>query len=167
MPEQLILRPLTREAFAPFGDVIELDGAQSFPINQGTTIRYHDLARVVTQGPGAKAQINLFRAMPFELPIFIAMMERHPLGSQAFIALHARPWLVVVAPDKDGVPGEPRAFLLRGEPDRLGVNYAPGVWHHPLIALEDESDFLVVDRGGEGSNLEEADYLRPYSIESL
>ncbi len=83
----LQMERLTRAAFAPFGEVIELDGARHFPINGGTTERYHDLAKVDVRRTGGRPLINLFRAQPRALPVEIAMMERHPLGSQAFLPL--------------------------------------------------------------------------------
>jgi ureidoglycolate lyase len=148
----LQMERLTREAFAPFGDVIELDGARHFPINGGTTERYHDLAQVDVIGQGGRPLINLFRAQPRALPVEINMMERHPLGSQAFLPLSDVSYLVVVAPAGDFDPAHMRAFWTDGW---QGVNYAKGVWHHPLLALERVSDFVVVDRGGEQPNCDE------------
>jgi ureidoglycolate lyase len=148
----LKVEPLTREAFAAFGDVIELDGARHYPINLGTTERYHDLARVDTGDEGGRTLVNVFRGQPRTLPFEVTMMERHPLGSQAFIPLHARPYLVVVAPAGDLDPERLRAFVTRGW---QGINLAKGVWHHPLIACGEVSDFVVVDRGGGGTNLDE------------
>jgi ureidoglycolate lyase len=148
----LQMERLTREAFAPFGDVIELDGARHFPINGGTTERYHDLAQVDVIGQGGRPLINLFRAQPRALPVEINMMERHPLGSQAFLPLSDVSYLIVVAPAGDFDPAHMRAFWTDGW---QGVNYAKGVWHHPLLALERVSDFVVVDRGGEQPNCDE------------
>ncbi|MEM5366167.1 ureidoglycolate lyase [Paraburkholderia azotifigens] len=150
----LAIEPLTREAFALFGDVIELDGAKQIPINLGTTIRYHDLAHVDVTDEGGRTLVNLFRGQPRVLPFEVKMMERHPLGSQAFIPLNDKPYLVVVAPRGELVESEIRAFVTSGW---QGVNYAKGVWHHPLLSLEEVSDFIVVDRGGEGPNLHELD----------
>ncbi|WP_250533931.1 ureidoglycolate lyase [Caballeronia sp. AZ10_KS36] len=150
----LAIEPLTRAAFEPFGDVIELDGAKQIPINLGTTIRFHDLCRVDVTDEGGRALVNLFRGQPRVLPFEVKMMERHPLGSQAFIPLDERPYLVVVAPAGDLDESQIRAFVTRGW---QGVNYAKGVWHHPLIALDKVSDFIVVDRGGDGLNLNEQD----------
>lgn len=144
-------QPLTAADFAPFGDVIEV-GDAPLMINNGTTERHHDLAAVDLLGGGAHPLISIFRGQPFLPPVTLQMMERHPLGSQAFMPLSGRPYLVVVARDRGGEPGAPAAFLAR----RQGVNYRANVWHHPLISLEEVSDFLVVDRGGEGINLEEA-----------
>jgi len=148
----LQMERLTREAFAPFGDVIELDGARHFPINGGTTERYHDLAQVDVIGQGGRPLINLFRAQPRALPVEINMMERHPLGSQAFLPLSDVSYLIVIAPAGEFDPVRMRAFWTDGW---QGVNYAKGVWHHPLLALERVSDFVVVDRGGEQPNCDE------------
>ena len=148
----LAIEPLTREAFAPFGDVIELEGAKQIPINLGTTIRYHDLANVDVTNEGGRTLVNLFRGQPRALPFEITMMERHPLGSQAFIPLNDKPYLVVVAPAGELDESKIRAFVTSGW---QGVNYAKGVWHHPLLALGEVSDFIVVDRGGDGHNLNE------------
>lgn len=150
---QLPIEALTRDAFAPFGDVIAADdAARHYPINQGTTERYHDLARVDVSAEGGRTLVNIFRALPRVLPYTVAMMERHPLGSQAFVPLSARPYLVVVAAQGEFDPATLRAFLVD---DGRGVNYARGTWHHPLMALGGVSDFLVIDRGGAGHNLDE------------
>lgn len=144
---------LTREAFAPFGEVIEAsDAVRHFTINAGNTERYHDLARIEA-GPEGRVIVSIFRGQPRTLPFCVEMMERHPLASQAFIPMSGRPYLVVVAP-----PGEPptvrdlRVFLAGGG---QGVNYGPGVWHHPLLALDAVCDFLVVDRSGSTPNCDE------------
>jgi len=146
--KKLAIEPLTRAAFAPFGDVIELEGAKQIPINLGTTIRYHDLAKVDVTDEGGRALVNLFRGQPRALPFEVRMLERHPLGSQAFVPLTDKPYLVVVAPAGDLDPARIRAFATSGW---------KGVWHHPLIALGEMSDFIVVDRGGDGLNLNEQD----------
>lgn len=161
MSRILVIEPLTIEAFEPFGDVIEPDNAREIRlINGGTTTRFHDLAPVDVAAGGGRPLISIFRGKPFAFPIAIAMMERHPLGSQAFMPLSNRPFLIAVAPDEAGRPGTPRLFLGQGR----GVAYNRGTWHHPLLALEAVSDFLVVDRGGEGMNLEEASYEAPFEV---
>lgn len=148
--------PLTRREFARFGEVIETGGAERRVINQGSTERFHDLARVDVAAHGGFPLINVFRAQPLPLPLTIRLLEQHPLGSQAFIPLHGAPFLVVVAP-AGAVPRaeELRAFVTDG---RQGVNYARGVWHHPVIAMTRATDFLVVDRGGPGDNLVEVPF---------
>jgi ureidoglycolate lyase len=153
MVNKLPVERLTAERFARFGDVIAADDARHhFPINGGNTERYHDLARIVTDPQGAPL-ISIFRGQPRKLPFAVALLERHPLGSQAFMPLGAQPYLVVVAPAGDApAPDDLRAFLA--QPGQ-GVNYAPGVWHHPLLALNEISDFLVIDRGGPDNNCDE------------
>jgi ureidoglycolate lyase len=152
--KKLAIEPLTRAAFKPYGDVIELDGAKQIPINLGTTTRFHDLCKVDVTDEGGHTLVNLFRGQPRVLPYECKMMERHPLGSQAFLPLDDRQYLVVVAPAGDLDESQIRAFVTSGW---QGVNYAKGVWHHPLLALGKVSDFIVVDRGGEGKNLNEQD----------
>ena len=153
--------PLSREAFAPFGAVIEEDAARAFAINDGRTMRHHALATLDVEG---EAGISIFSGRPSDPPIEIAMMERHPRGSQAFVPLFERAWLAVVAHDEDGRPGKPQAFLATG---RQGVQYGRNVWHHPLLVLKEESDFLVVDRLEAENNLETSRYAEPYRITSL
>lgn len=161
----LRVEPLTREAFAPFGEVIEAsDAVRHFTINAGNTERYHDLARI-EPGPEGRVIVSIFRGQPRALPFTVTMMERHPLASQAFVPLSGRPYLVVVAPAGEAPRVDTlRVFLARGE---QGVNYAPGVWHHPLLALEAVSDFLVVDRAGPGHNCDEVLIDSPGFIERL
>lgn len=152
----ITVEPLTAQAFAPFGEVIEVsDQAQRLRINNGFAERYHDLAKVDLGDAqdGGRTLLNIFRAQPRVLPLVLSLLERHPLGSQAFMPLASRPYLVIVAPgvgapDLTGI----RCFVASGG---QGVNYARGTWHHPLVALGEESDFLVIDRGGPGLNLEE------------
>ncbi|AKM32172.1 ureidoglycolate hydrolase [Pandoraea faecigallinarum] len=157
----LKIERLTREAFAPFGDVIELAGAKHFAINGGTTERFHDLATVDLGPQGGRTLVNVFRGQPRQLPYEVKMLERHPLGSQAFIPLKTTPYLVVVAPAGELDVSKMRAFVSEGW---QGVNYAKGVWHHPLLALHEVSDFVVVDRGGEGHNCDEQDLPGVYLL---
>ncbi|MQW90776.1 ureidoglycolate lyase [Sinorhizobium saheli] len=160
--KSLPIRPLSRDAFAPFGDVIELDEARSFPINAGKCVRYHDLAKVETSGPEARTLVSLLRGEPYDIPLALTMVERHPLGSQAFIPLTDNSFLVVVAPDEGGEPGEPVAFeTAPGQ----GVNIGRNVWHGILTPLHAVSDFVVIDRGGSGCNLEEHFFDKPYRVE--
>lgn len=164
--ETLPVRPLEAESFAPFGDVIETRNAEHYPINNGTTERFHDLARLDTHDGNGRSIVSIFVGQPFTAPIGISMMERHPLGSQVFMPLTANPYLVVVAGETgEGGPASPAAFLATHD---QGVNYAKGVWHHPLLSLNCMSRFLVIDREGEGQNLEERNYPGAgYIINSL
>ncbi|MEH6691554.1 MAG: ureidoglycolate lyase [Pseudorhizobium pelagicum] len=159
MPQPLVVRPLSRDAFASFGDVIEADPATMRFINGGTTGRFHRLSVAEAQGEGVI--ISLFRGQPRRFPYEIGMMERHPFGSQSFSPLSGRPFLVAVSEDVGGRPGEPQVFLASGS---QGVNYRRNVWHHPLMVLDTVSDFLVVDRDRPETNLEEFVFDQPYLI---
>jgi len=145
--------PLTAEAFAPFGDVLEDKTARELrPINYGQTDRFHDLARLDLAAQAGRPIVSLFRTRPLPQPIQIKVMERHPLSSQAFYPLSGRPYLVVVAPKGDFDASKIQAFLAGGA---QGVNYHAGTWHHFSLALEAVSDFLVIDRDGPEKNCDE------------
>jgi ureidoglycolate lyase len=164
-PHRLAVKPLTRDGFSRFGDVIELEGAQSFPINDGTCTRFNDLAKVDVATQGGRTAINVFRGQPVDFPLQLGEVERHPLGSQAFMPMGNIPFLIVVAANAaDGQPGEAFAFLSNG---RQGVNYARATWHHPLLSLGKVSDFLVIDRAGPGENCDVAALPARYLIESF
>ena len=147
-------RPLTAEAFVPYGDVISArEGVEQYPINYGATTRFNDLARIDTTEDGGRTIVSLFRSKPL-FPLVLKIMERHPLGSQAFMPLNGRPYLVAVAPAGDLDPAKIEVFLAAGD---QGVNYAAGTWHHYSLALDAASDFLVIDRAGPGENLDEVE----------
>lgn len=148
---KLIAKPLTPDAFAPFGDVIAPGLGERMAINEGTTERFHDLAKVDVTG--GHTLVNIFRGQPRSRPIAIRMMERHPIGSQAFVPMQGQDYSIVVARASENIDQKDlRAFSVKGG---VGVNYHTGTWHHPLLVLEADSDFLVVDRGGPGDNLDE------------
>ena len=159
MSRTLVAAPLTAEAFAPFGDVLETAGAPDRMINAGLCARFHDRARL-DFGTG-RAGISLFRAEPRSLPYVFELVERHPDGSQAFLPMSLDPFLVIVAPDEDGRPGPPRAFLTA---PGQGVNVLRGTWHGVLTPLHAPGLFAVVDRIGEGANLEEVLYPAPWTV---
>jgi ureidoglycolate lyase len=147
----LPIAPLTKAAFAPFGQVIETRDAKAKLINDGFAQRFDGLAQIDVAAEGGAVNISLFDGSLRPRPILIKLMERHPLGSQLFMPLNEKPWLVLVCSDPR-VPASYRAFSATGQ---QGVNYARNIWHHPLLVLTDASPFLVVDRGGPGDNLEE------------
>ena len=153
-PRVLSAEPLTAQAFAAFGDVIESEGHEPRAINEGTCRRFDDLARIDVLERGGRALVSVFEADARTMPLRIRSLERHPLSSQAFYPLQPRPFLVVVAPGSAAPTGaDLRVFRSSG---RQGVNYRRNTWHHALIALEDGARFLVLDRGGDGENCEEA-----------
>jgi ureidoglycolate lyase len=153
------IRPLSRAAFAPYGDVLEVAGAPDKIINQGLCGRYHDLARL--EFDDGRAGISLFKSEARALPYRLEMVERHPLGSQAFLPMTADPFLVIVAPDAGGQPGAPLAF--RTAPGQ-GINIHRGVWHGVLTPLSGPGLFAVIDRIGAGDNLQEHWFETPYTV---
>ncbi len=150
----MIIRPepLTREAFRPYGDVLETDGVTPESINEGHTQKFADLADITLADAG-RVQLSIYRSSAIELPLTIRTLERHPLGSQAFMPLHQRPFPVIVAPPGSAPdPTTIRAFLSNGH---QGVNIHAGVWHHYQLTLDEDSDYLVIDRAGPGANCDE------------
>ncbi|HET8897385.1 MAG TPA: ureidoglycolate lyase [Rhodanobacteraceae bacterium] len=148
----LTTAPLGATAFAPYGDVIEARGTVD-PINQGMGGRSRDLARVDVTADQGRAAISVITCQPEPLPLRLRLMERHPLGSQAFVPLNGQRYVVVVAPA--GAPparDELRAFLCRGD---QGINYHRGIWHHPMLALGHECQFAEFHRAGPGNNCDE------------
>lgn len=136
---------LTPEAFAPYGDVIQVEGTEFFHINNGKTERYHDLANIEVVD-GNRVLVSINRSEPCELPFVITLLEKHPLASQAFIPMNGERFVVIVAEPGDEIPLHTlRAFITNG---RQGINYRPNVWHHPLFAYQKVTDFFTVDRGG-------------------
>lgn len=159
MSQVIKAEPLTAEAFAPFGDVLEAVGTPDKIINQGMCGRYHD--RALMEFVDGRAGISLFQAEPRAVPYDLDLVERHPEGSQAFLPMSMDPFLVIVAPDQDGIPGQPRAFLTHAG---QGVNYHRGTWHGVLTPLTAPGLFAVVDRIGPGANLQEHWFDQPYQI---
>ncbi|WP_238369477.1 ureidoglycolate lyase [Heliomarina baculiformis] len=160
MSRSVSINPMQAGAFADFGDLIEAKGDADKIINQGLCGRYHDRARF--DFSDGRAGLSLFKAEPRTLPLKLEMVERHPDGSQTFIPMSEHSFLVVVAPDAGGVPGQPQAF--RTEPGQV-INFHRGTWHGVLTPLHAPGLFAVVDRIGPGSNLEEHWFEEPYMIE--
>lgn len=153
-------QPLTAAAFAPFGDVLDATGPADMIINAGLCQRFHDRARL-DFGPQGRAGISIFNAQPRTLPLELEMVERHPDGSQAFLPLSQHPFLVIVAPDENGTPGAPLAFLTAAH---QGINLHRGTWHGVLTPLHSPGLFAVVDRIGNTHDLEEHWYEPQYVV---
>ena len=149
---KLEIESVTKENFEPFGSVIDVNGAERILINQGTTELFHALATMDVADEGGAPILSIFRATARPAPIKIAMMERHPLGSQAFFPLSNHRWLAVVCAGAEPSVKGLRAFSVRGD---QGLQYGKNVWHHPLLIMQETQDFLVADREGSGNNLEE------------
>ena len=151
MTEKIITPiPITKENFAKYGDMISTKDIKPLEINNGYAKRYDGIANLNTSNDNGETTISIFSALKRSFPMKIDMMEKHPLGSQAFIPMKETTFLVFVAP-KGEKPNldKVEAFII---PAGMGVNYNPGIWHFPLISTED-MNFLVVDRKGLGNNL--------------
>ena len=142
--------PITKENFSKFGDMITTKDIKQLEINNGYAKRFDGIANIDTSKDSGETIISIFSALKRSFPMKIDMMEKHPLGSQAFVPMKETTFLVFVAP-KGNKPdlNKIEAFIV---PPGIGVNYNPGTWHFPLIATED-MNFLVVDRKGSGDNL--------------
>jgi ureidoglycolate lyase len=159
MSGDIRIQPLTGPEFAPFGDVLDIAGTPDKIINQGLCGRYHN--RATLDFSDGRAGISLFNAEPRDLPYTLDMVERHPDGSQAFLPMSQNPFLVIVAPDDNGQPGRPLAF--RTAPGQ-GINFHRGTWHGVLTPLSAPGLFAVVDRIGDGANLQEHWFDTPYVV---
>ena len=142
--------PITKEKFSRFGDMISTSEIKPIEINNGYAKRYDGIANLNTSKDNGETTISIFSALKRNFPMKIDMMEKHPLGSQAFIPMKETTFLVFVAPKEEKLDlNKVEAFII---PPGIGVNYKPGTWHFPLISTED-MNFLVVDRKGPGDNL--------------
>ena len=160
MSHQIAIKPLSAESFASFGDVIDASGEPTAMINNGKCARFNDIARLDFADTG-KPGISVFYAQPYSLPHHLPMVERHPLGSQAFIPMSSAPFLVIVAADKNGTPDTPKAFLTGPQ---QGVNIHRGIWHGVLTPLNEPAAFAVVDWIGDQANLEEHYFNLPWQV---
>ncbi len=157
---EIVIQPISKTAFAPFGEVLDCAGDPDKLINQGLCGRYDD--RATLDLSDGRAGISLFRSEVRRLPYRLEMVERHPNGSQAFIPMAMVPFLVIAAPDEDGVPGMPLAFETEAG---QAINFHRGTWHGVLTPLHAPGLFAVVDRIGPGANLEEHWFEKPYVVD--
>ena len=143
-------KKITKKNFSKFGQLIDTSKKNPININDGYAKRFDNLINVDASKNKGKAIVSIFKAKKRRFPMKIDMMEKHPLGSQAFIPMKETTFLVFVAPKEDKLDlNKIEAFII---PPGIGVNYNPGTWHFPLISTED-MNFLVVDRKGSGDNL--------------
>jgi len=151
MTEKIITpKKITKDAFSPFGEIISTEGVQPIDINAGYAKRYDNLVNINTSKENGETIVSIFSAIKRTFPMKIDMMEKHPLGSQAFIPMKETTFLVFVSPNGEKPDlNKLESFII---PPGLGINYNPGTWHFPLISTE-SMNFLVVDRKGSGNNL--------------
>ena len=141
---------ISKENFANYGDLISTNNVKPIDINNGYAKRFHDLGKINTSSKKGNPIISIFSAKKRIFPMKIDMMEKHPLGSQAFIPMEKTTFIVFVAPKgKKPNVNKIKSFII---PKQTGVNYKPGIWHFPLISNQN-MNFLVIDRKGKGNNL--------------
>ena len=149
---EIIIKPtkINKKEFAEYGDLISSNNVNPIDINAGYAKRFDDLANINTLKNEGKTTISIFSSLKRTFPMKIDMMEKHPLGSQAFIPMKETTFLSFVAPSGESPEiGKIQSFII---PPKTGINYKPGIWHFPLISTED-TNFLVIDRKGRGENL--------------
>ena len=149
---EVVIKPkkITKENFTKFGDVISTQNIKPMDINNGYAKRFDNLADINTSNNNATASMSIFSALKRSFPMKIDMMEKHPLGSQAFIPMKETNFISFVSPsgDKPDISKIESFVVSPG----IGINYKPNIWHFPLISTEN-MNFLVVDRKGAGDNL--------------
>ena len=143
-------KKVSKKNFNKFGQIIDTSKKKYFKINNGYAKRYDNLGKINTSSKNGKTIVSIFSAKKRRFPMKIDMMEKHPLGSQAFIPMNETSFLVFVAP-KGNKPDLKKIESFR-IPKQTGINLNPGIWHFPLISTKD-MNFLVVDRKGKGNNL--------------
>ena len=142
--------PITKENFSKYGDMISTKDIKPLEINSGYPQRFDGIAKLDTKEQNCETTISIFSALKRNFPMKIDMMEKHPLGSQAFIPMKETTFLAFVAPQNNKPEIEKiESFIIS---PGIGINYKPGIWHFPLISTED-TNFLVIDRKGSGENL--------------
>ena len=150
MEKIIIPNKITKDNFSSFGDIISTKDVKPIDINEGYAKRFDDLADIDISNDEGKAIVSIFSAIKRTFPMKIDMMEKHPLGSQAFIPMKETTFIIFVAPPgKKPEISKIESFIV---PPGIGVNYKARVWHFPLISTED-MNFFVVDRKGPGNNL--------------
>tara|TARA_B100001029_G_scaffold143199_1_gene122935 strand:- start:440 stop:934 length:495 start_codon:yes stop_codon:yes gene_type:complete len=149
---KIIIKPkkITRKSFSKFGELINTKNKRPISINNGYAKRFHDLGKINTSSKKGNTIISIFSAKKRNFPMKIDMMEKHPLGSQAFIPMKETTFIVFVAPrGKKPDVNKIKSFIV---PKQTGINYKTGIWHFPLISNKN-MNFLVIDRKGKGNNL--------------
>jgi len=163
MGERILqLQPLTADAFAPFGTVVDLAKIEAVSINEGYTLKFANLFPLDCTHEGGRVAVHFYRSTARTPPLKLRGMERHPLGSQAFWPLHQRPYVVVVAPPSEEIDESAiKGFITSGQ---QAIQYHRGTWHHYQISLDEDSEFIVLDRAGPGNNCDEVELSNPLTI---
>ncbi len=143
-------KKISKKNFKKFGQMIDTNKKKYFKINNGFAKRYDNLGKIDTSSKKGKTIVSIFSAKKRRFPMKIDMMEKHPLGSQAFVPMKETSFLVFVAP-RGQKPNIKKIESFR-IPKQTGINLKSGIWHFPLISTKN-MNFLVIDRKGKGKNL--------------
>jgi len=145
MINKIQIENINLDNFSEFGHVIHKDSAfKKISINQGTTVRHHNISDLELNNEDGIPAISLFSGSPRNIPIEIKIMEKHPIASQSFLPIQNIDWLIVVSKEKNDMPDldTMRCFHIKGD---VGITYKKNIWHHPLLVRKNQ-DFWIVDR---------------------
>ena len=148
---KLSLKKISKENFSLYGDLITTRNKISKDINQNTTQSFFDLANIEILGEDNKVRLNIFNAKKRIFPLSIDMLEMHPLSSQVFLPLNKVDFIVLVAPS-DIKPDLSKIEIFKIS-NGDGINFNTGVWHFPLISIQD-AQFITIDKKNAENNIE-------------
>jgi len=103
-------------------------------------LKYSNLTAIVNLRPKSVGNISIFKIQRSSYPVNVDVMEKHPFSSQLFSPLDSVKYLAVVALGQD----EPDLTTLKvfKANRKQAINYKPGVWHMPLVAIGHEGSYL-------------------------
>ena len=163
--QQLAPAALTPAAFAAFGTVLQAPPGTGRLINAGTSERFDLVDDLCLGQQGGRAQMALFRAQARQFPVALEEMERHQLGSQSFIPLGRRRFVIVVA--AAGLPSDSPALWhaqagwIRPRQLVAAQLQTPGVqvrWGQQVQGIEQRGEHWAVT-DAQGQTLGEAPLL--------
>ena len=146
----LVPRPLTAEAFAPYGEVFAV------PQTVGTRTSFDK--GLANLRPHVPASLSIILAAPVPEPVAVSVIERHVFTSQSFVPMAPARWVIVVAPGT----AEGRADLAAAEAFLPAL--APGTWHAPLTVLDAPSPFALLMWRDYGPEDEEVIAIPPMMV---
>lgn len=162
MMTTIAARPIDPRSYAAFGAVVragQREGARS--ANHGTAEAWDALAILESAREGARCTASLFRCRAHrDATLPVRWLERHPFSTQMFAPMRASRYLVIVARGTDAPDlSTLEAFLVEGA---QAITYAPGTWHHPMVALDEDADFVnVIFSDGTARDCDEVAYDPP------
>ena len=140
----LPVRPLTAEAMAPFGSVIErVPGGVA--VNGGSSQRHEAVATLDLHRDAGRGVLAVYDARARRFPFAASVLERHRLSDQVFLPLGGpRRCVLLLAPAGVEQPQATDCVALLSN-GQQGLRIAAGTWHHGLLALDD-GPWAVLER---------------------